>query len=359
MATPLSHAPSQPPESTSPAAASVSHAAPQHAPRTAAVTPATEKAAAAAAAAREAAREAMEREAAEKTAREAAREGGAPASGGVDNLAARWLQGAAQVATRWLKPGEGDTAADGAADVKRSWSRSAGESRGTAATTPPFGGAGKKSPRELAAAPGAREAAAQGKQEGAKQPLEEVARYGSPRPGRARDDAGAGTPRGGSSASKKGGKDAGGNALAPQPPTAAEVAQLRKMIVSSFGKDGAPRLDSVSLYALGKLLGKGAFGAVKMGVHKLSGAVVAIKNFKKADVKNEVESRAIDREIRILKQSVHQHIIKLYAPLSTPHYLPHRRHVLPHLLSPSTRPLVARGKPSSPYFPWWHVAGTR
>ena len=32
-----------------------------------------------------------------------------------------------------------------------------------------------------------------------------------------------------------------------------------------FGKDGAPRLDSVSLYSLGKLLGKGAFGAVKMG----------------------------------------------------------------------------------------------
>ena len=39
------------------------------------------------------------------------------------------------------------------------------------------------------------------------------------------------------------------------------MAQLRKMILSSFGKDGAPRLDSVSLYALGKLLGKGAFGA--------------------------------------------------------------------------------------------------
>ena len=63
---------------------------------------------------------------------------------------------------------------------------------------------------------------------------------------------------------------------------------------------------------------QGAFGAVKMGVHKLSGAVVAIKNFKKADVKNEVEARAIDREIRILKQSVHQHIIKLYEVIDSP-----------------------------------------
>ena len=90
------------------------------------------------------------------------------------------------------------------------------------------------------------------------------------------------------------------------------------MIQSALDKDGAPRLDSVSLYSLGKLLGKGAFGAVKMGVHKLTGSIVAIKNFKKADVKSEVESRAIDREIRILKQSIHQHIIKLYEVIDSP-----------------------------------------
>ena len=76
------------------------------------------------------------------------------------------------------------------------------------------------------------------------------------------------------------------------PPTAAELTQLKKLITSSVGNDGTPRLDSVSLYSLGKLLGKGAFGAVKMGVHKLSGAVVAIKNFKKADIKNDVEARS-------------------------------------------------------------------
>ena len=67
-----------------------------------------------------------------------------------------------------------------------------------------------------------------------------------------------------------------------------------------------------------KLLGRGAFGAVKMGVHKLSGAAVALKNFKNADVKNEEASRAIEREIRILKQSVHQHIITLYEVIDSP-----------------------------------------
>ena len=189
--------------------------------------------------------------------------------------------------------------------------------------------------------------------------MEEVAHYGSPHPVR-RGDGGeraSGTPRKGK------GKESGG--LSRQPPSSAELASLRRMIASSIGTDGcaarfgptheeatplcphtarstththvrgrvpcadhrprapsrasrAPRLDSVSLYSLGKLLGKGAFGAVKMGVHKLTGGVVAIKNFKKADVKNEVESRAIDREIRILKQSVHQHIIKLYEVIDSP-----------------------------------------
>lgn len=68
--------------------------------------------------------------------------------------------------------------------------------------------------------------------------------------------------------------------------------QLRKLIASSVSQGGVPRLDSVSLYSLGKLLGKGAFGAVKMGVHKLLGEEVAIKNFKKSDVKNAVEVRS-------------------------------------------------------------------
>lgn len=237
------------------------------------------------------------------TAREHERHG---ATTGVDGLAARWLQGAADVATRWLKPsaGEGEQSSredghsgDVRSSCKQSFSRSADGGR-----------------REIATRDDARDGVPHESSRGAGRcskgqattPMEEMARYGSPRIARGRDEG-----RSAASASKKG-KDGGGAALLAQAPTASDVAQLKKMILASCGKDGAPRLDSVSLYSLGKLLGKGAFGAVKMGVHKLSGAVVAIKNFKKADVKNEVESRAIDREIRILKQSVHQHIIRLY-----------------------------------------------
>ena len=127
-----------------------------------------------------------------------------------------------------------------------------------------------------------------------------------------------------SSARRQAGREGGGKAaLEAQPPTAAELAPLRKLVAASYGKDGRLRLESVSLYSMGKLLGKGAFGAVKVGVHKLSGAVVAIKNFKKVDVKSEVEAKAIEREVRILKQSNHQHIIRLYEVIDsqTNHYL--------------------------------------
>jgi hypothetical protein len=294
-ASPLPSSPEKLPASVKspPATQAIGAVAPSHAPRVASVTAATEKAAAAAEAARSVERVAMAREAAAREAegaRAAARE--APVEGadrGVDGLAAKWLQGAAEVATRWLKP----TADTVDASAKRSWSRSA---------------EAMPSPRrrdDSSATDGRRPSAAGGA------PMEEVARYGSPHMARPNKHA-EGKERAPSSASKR------AKEVAPQAPSASEVAQLRKMILSSFGKDGVPRLDSVSLYSLGKLLGRGAFGAVKMGVHKLTGSVVAIKNFKKADVKSEVESRAIDREIRILKQSIHQHIIKLYEVIDSP-----------------------------------------
>ena len=288
------------------------------------------------------------------------------------HMAARWLQGAAEATSRWMRQGdkaEGGGGAGGAATERRgtggagsgggaapnerrahdgakpvllssqSFSRSADGTTGSAKGL--SGGRSPGSVRE-AEAPRAKpleEVARYGA-------LEEVARYGSPQVSRLRqqqqqpkaapaaaDEAAAGAGAAGAApypvvarqrddakdnTPRAKGKGKEGNGLVAQPPSSVELAAYRKMIQSSVGKDGAPRLDSVSLYSLGKLLGKGAFGAVKMGVHKLTGAVVAIKNFKKADVKNEVEARAIDREIRILKQSVHQHIIKLYEVIDSP-----------------------------------------
>ena len=141
-------------------------------------------------------------------------------------------------------------------------------------------------------------------------------RGGTDSPGRRRGSTGGEKEKGDPRERQKAREKA--QAIKPQPPSAAELAALRKLVSAASAKDGTLRLDSVSLYSLGKLLGKGAFGAVKVGVHKLSGAVVAIKNFKKSDIKSEVEQKGIEREIKIMKAANHQHVIRLYEVIDSP-----------------------------------------
>ena len=140
-------------------------------------------------------------------------------------------------------------------------------------------------------------------------------RGGTDSPGRRRGSTGGEKEKGDPRERQKAREKA--QAIKPQPPSAAELAALRKLVSAASAKDGTLRLDSVSLYSLGKLLGKGAFGAVKVGVHKLSGAVVAIKNFKKSDIKSEVEQKGIEREIKIMAAN-HQHVIRLYEVIDSP-----------------------------------------
>jgi len=63
-------------------------------------------------------------------------------------------------------------------------------------------------------------------------------------------------------------------------------------------------------YDLGKVLGKGQFGMVKLAEHKVSKAQVAIKTVKKANMKA-IEVFQQRREIEVLKMCQHSNIIKL------------------------------------------------
>ena len=63
-------------------------------------------------------------------------------------------------------------------------------------------------------------------------------------------------------------------------------------------------------YELGKTLGKGQFGLVKLANHKVTNAQVAIKTVKKANMKP-IEVFQQRREIEVLKMCQHQNIIKL------------------------------------------------
>jgi 5'-AMP-activated protein kinase catalytic alpha subunit len=60
---------------------------------------------------------------------------------------------------------------------------------------------------------------------------------------------------------------------------------------------------------LGKSLGKGTFGKVKMGTHTLTEEKVAIKILEKSRIKDKKDIERISREIKILKKVRHPNVI--------------------------------------------------
>jgi 5'-AMP-activated protein kinase catalytic alpha subunit len=75
---------------------------------------------------------------------------------------------------------------------------------------------------------------------------------------------------------------------------------------------------SIDHYVLGKTLGIGSFGKVKLAVHKETGIKVAIKVLNKKKVQALDMNDKVWREIRVLKLFSHPHIIRLYEVIDTP-----------------------------------------
>mmetsp|Transcript_13818 Transcript_13818/g.22547 ORF Transcript_13818/g.22547 Transcript_13818/m.22547 type:complete len:623 (+) Transcript_13818:391-2259(+) len=74
----------------------------------------------------------------------------------------------------------------------------------------------------------------------------------------------------------------------------------------------------IGMYMLGKTLGIGSFGKVKLAEHVLTGQLVAIKILNRSKIKSLDMEEKVRREIRILKLFVHPHIIRLYEVIETP-----------------------------------------
>lgn len=71
-------------------------------------------------------------------------------------------------------------------------------------------------------------------------------------------------------------------------------------------------------YKLGKTLGIGASGKVRIAEHALTGHKVAIKILNRRKIKSMEMDEKVRREIKILRLFVHPHIIRLYEVLETP-----------------------------------------
>ena len=71
-------------------------------------------------------------------------------------------------------------------------------------------------------------------------------------------------------------------------------------------------------YRLGKTLGIGSFGKVKVAEHILTGNKVAIKILNRKKIKQMEMEEKVKREIKILRLFMHPHIIRLYEVIETP-----------------------------------------
>jgi serine/threonine protein kinase len=77
----------------------------------------------------------------------------------------------------------------------------------------------------------------------------------------------------------------------------------------SISVDESDKASSLHAYTLGKTIGKGTFGKVKLGLHKATGEKVAIKILEKSRIVDAGDFERIKRELDILKMIRHPNII--------------------------------------------------
>lgn len=77
------------------------------------------------------------------------------------------------------------------------------------------------------------------------------------------------------------------------------------------------RPKNIGHYVLGKTLGEGTFGKVKLGVHIFTAEKVAVKILEKDKILEVSDVERVAREIHILKLIRHPNIIQLYEIIET------------------------------------------
>lgn len=73
----------------------------------------------------------------------------------------------------------------------------------------------------------------------------------------------------------------------------------------------------MDFYKVGRLLGRGAFGKVRLGLHKLTGKLVALKSMQKAVLTSEESQKKAMQEFNALRLLRHPNVVRLYERFET------------------------------------------
>ncbi|CDW78816.1 UNKNOWN [Stylonychia lemnae] len=100
-------------------------------------------------------------------------------------------------------------------------------------------------------------------------------------------------------------------------PRTKEMALISAIVKESFQKAKEAPVTTTDFYRAGKMLGKGAFGKVSLGMHKLSRKLVAIKSINKEYLSEEKQKNKVMHEVGILLRMRHPSVVKLYETFET------------------------------------------
>lgn len=91
-----------------------------------------------------------------------------------------------------------------------------------------------------------------------------------------------------------------------------EIWMVKRFIKQSIKKDKkVPEFDW-SYYKLGRMLGRGSFGKINIGLHKLTFKLVAVKSIKREIAEDNRFKYKIYNEAHILKGLCHKNVIRMY-----------------------------------------------
>ena len=100
-----------------------------------------------------------------------------------------------------------------------------------------------------------------------------------------------------------------------------ECEKLSKFIKEYFKQNSCYPNTDLSFYKYGRIIGRGAFGKVNIGLNILTGRIVAIKSFNKKNIVNESSKKKILYETNLMRGLFHPSVTKILETFESENYM--------------------------------------